>query len=62
MAAMDHGGWVRSSKCDSGACLEMAQGVSGVHVRDSKFPQGPGLSVGRNDWRAFLAALPRIGR
>jgi hypothetical protein len=48
--------WRKSSYSDSeGAeCVEVADATSAVHVRDSKDPQGPTLTVPRNGWTRFL--------
>jgi len=59
--------WFKSSySSDSGGeCLEVAfgtapRGVRGitatVHVRDSKVPGGPALTVAADAWRPFLTA------
>lgn len=48
--------WVKSSYSDSeGAnCVEVAEATSAVHVRDSKAPEGPSLTVPRSGWARFL--------
>ncbi|QPP06208.1 DUF397 domain-containing protein [Streptomyces bathyalis] len=48
--------WRKSSYSDSeGAnCVEVADATSSVHVRDSKDPQGPQLTVPRSGWTQFL--------
>lgn len=49
--------WVRSSFCDGGTCVEVAQqGDSHVLVRDGKNPRMV-LRVNRSDWDAFLAGV-----
>ncbi|WP_144119548.1 DUF397 domain-containing protein [Catellatospora sichuanensis] len=50
-------GWRRSSYCDSGACVEVAQLDHGVAVRDSKDPQGPVLRFSRQEFAAFIAGV-----
>ncbi|MFB7759265.1 DUF397 domain-containing protein [Streptomyces xiamenensis] len=56
--------WRRSSHSnqDGGQCLEVADGHPGVMpVRDSKWPDGPVLTLASAPWSAFVAAL-RAGR
>lgn len=51
--------WTRSSACspDHGTCVEVAPGVSGVAVRDSKDPEGAVLHFTDSEWNAFLAGV-----
>jgi hypothetical protein len=52
--------WMRSSFCESGACVEVrtsaGKGGEGgsVQVRDSKNPDGPVLTFTNDEWDAFL--------
>ncbi|RAJ58932.1 uncharacterized protein DUF397 [Streptomyces sp. Amel2xB2] len=48
--------WRKSSYSDNegGNCVEVAQATSLVHIRDSKDPQGPSLTVPRSGWTRFL--------
>lgn len=48
--------WFKSSHSgsDGGDCVEVAEGVGSVHVRDSKTPHSPALSVPTRQWAAFL--------
>ncbi|MPZ65405.1 MAG: DUF397 domain-containing protein [Pseudonocardiaceae bacterium] len=41
------------------ACVEVAPAPDRVLVRDSKDPDGPGLTVTPDAWRAFLAIVTR---
>jgi hypothetical protein len=45
--------WVRSSRCESSSCVELARSPCGVQVRDGKDPDGPVLSFTREAWREF---------
>jgi hypothetical protein len=45
--------WVRSSKCDGGACVEVAALDSGVLLRDSAEPGNP-LAVSYDVWRDLV--------
>ncbi|MCH6162996.1 DUF397 domain-containing protein [Streptomyces marispadix] len=48
--------WRKSSYSDDeGAeCVEVAEATSAVHIRDSKDPEGPHLTVPRGGWTRFL--------
>ncbi|MGY1497320.1 DUF397 domain-containing protein [Streptomyces sp. QTS52] len=37
-----------------GNCLEVAAHTSGIHIRDSKNPSGPVLTVAPSTWATFL--------
>ncbi|MFD4763915.1 DUF397 domain-containing protein [Streptomyces sp. NPDC058439] len=47
--------WRKSSYSGSegGACVEIAAHPAAVHVRDSKNPDGPTLTVAPTTWTAF---------
>ncbi|MFJ9680827.1 DUF397 domain-containing protein [Streptomyces sp. NPDC101194] len=47
--------WRKSSYSGSegGQCVEIAAHPSAVHVRDSKNPEGPTLTVAPTTWTAF---------
>ncbi|MES9509021.1 DUF397 domain-containing protein [Streptomyces sp. NPDC000609] len=47
--------WQKSSHSasESGQCLEVAAHTAAVHVRDSKNPDGPVLTVAPTTWTAF---------
>ncbi|MFJ1715796.1 DUF397 domain-containing protein [Streptomyces sp. NPDC093108] len=47
--------WQKSSHSASkgGACVEVAAHTAAVHVRDSKDPEGPVLTVAPTTWTAF---------
>lgn len=53
--------WRKSSHSgsDGGACLELAAHPTAVHIRDSKNPDGPSLTLAPAAWTAFagFAAL-----
>jgi hypothetical protein len=47
--------WKKSSfSTANGDCVELADTLDGVAVRDSKDPDGPVLTFTRAEWRAFL--------
>lgn len=55
--------WRKSTRSMGGnnECVHVGFGRSLVAVRDSKDPDGPKLTVGRDEWMAFvrfIAALP----
>ncbi|WP_329146125.1 DUF397 domain-containing protein [Streptomyces sp. NBC_01456] len=49
--------WRKSSHSGSegGNCLEVATCPHAIHVRDSKNPDGPSLTLSATAWAAFLA-------
>ncbi|MEV3947109.1 DUF397 domain-containing protein [Streptomyces halstedii] len=51
--------WRKSSYSGSegGQCVEIAAHPSAVHVRDSKNPGGPSLTVAPTAWSAFAAHI-----
>ncbi|GII62912.1 DUF397 domain-containing protein [Sphaerisporangium krabiense] len=51
--------WRKSSYSsgNGGACVEVASLPKAVAIRDSKYLDGPALSVGIEAWSAFLANL-----
>ncbi|TDC20102.1 DUF397 domain-containing protein [Actinomadura bangladeshensis] len=55
--------WRKSSRSDSsgGDCVEVAEVMSGVAVRDSKDPDGPKLAFGRAAFSTFADDV-RAGR
>ncbi|CAL9570658.1 hypothetical protein SUDANB120_04840 [Streptomyces sp. enrichment culture] len=48
--------WVKSSHSsgEGGQCVEVAERLSSVHVRDSKDTSRPGLVVAGPAWTAFV--------
>jgi hypothetical protein len=49
--------WRKASRsAGNGACVEVAQAVSFVAIRDSKNPDGAILVSSRPVWRSFLEA------
>lgn len=51
--------WRKSSYSGSagGDCVEVAASPATIHVRDSKNPAGPTLTLGVGAWQAFVAAV-----
>ncbi|MCX5361647.1 DUF397 domain-containing protein [Streptomyces sp. NBC_00124] len=49
--------WFKSSYSDGegGDCLEVALTPATVHLRDSKHPTGPHLTLSPTTWSAFLS-------
>ncbi|MFC4907443.1 DUF397 domain-containing protein [Actinomadura gamaensis] len=53
--------WRKSSYSgeNGGACIEVADFMTGVGVRDSKDPEGPCLGVTREDFAAVAEIIKR---
>jgi hypothetical protein len=49
--------WRRSTKCDSGLCVEVAMAAGAALVRDGKRPDEPHLRFLRDSWQDFLTAV-----
>lgn len=51
--------WQKSSYSSEqgGACVEIAAHPAAVHVRDSKNPEGPTLTLAPTTWTAFAAHI-----
>ncbi|MET7715049.1 DUF397 domain-containing protein [Streptomyces sp. NPDC005407] len=51
--------WRKStySGSEGGACVEVATHPAAVHIRDSKNPDGPMLTLAPSTWAAFTAIL-----
>ncbi|NUR43775.1 MAG: DUF397 domain-containing protein [Streptomyces sp.] len=49
--------WFKSSYSggEGGECLEVAYGTDVVHLRDSKTPEAPHLTLSPSTWAAFIA-------
>lgn len=56
--------WFKSSYSSSGDgndCVEIATAPGSVHVRDSKAPDGPRLTLTRAAWSRFVAGAGGTG-
>lgn len=49
--------WCRSSKCDAGACVEVAALGEMVLIRDSAEPGLTPLAVRRDAWWDFVSSI-----
>ncbi|MEU3370835.1 DUF397 domain-containing protein [Streptomyces sp. NPDC006711] len=51
--------WRKSSYSgsDAGECVEVATHPSAIHIRDSKNPEGPTLTLNPTAWQGFLHTL-----
>ncbi|MEU3504457.1 DUF397 domain-containing protein [Streptomyces hundungensis] len=51
--------WRKSSYSsdEGGECVEVAAHPSAIHIRDSKNPDGPTLTLNPAAWHGFLTAL-----
>ncbi len=53
----DHLRWLRSSRCEAGACVEVARDGNRVRMRDSSDPEGGMLVFTADEWGEFLRAV-----
>jgi Domain of unknown function (DUF397) len=49
--------WVKSSRCASGTCVEVAKVADGYLIRDSKRPEVAPLTFTSDEWTAFVAGV-----
>ncbi|MFG2817725.1 DUF397 domain-containing protein [Streptomyces sp. NPDC048410] len=52
--------WFKSSYSggtDGNSCVEVARAPLTIHIRDSKHPTGPRLTLPQNTWTAFLTGI-----
>ena len=54
------GKWITSSRCDSGACVQVRLTEDAVAMRDSKSAEGPVLLFSADTWNEFLTGV-RVG-
>lgn len=52
--------WRKSTRSNSGGCVEMALSDQVVLLRDSKRPDGPVLSVSLLAWTALVARVRNL--
>ncbi len=48
------GGWRKSSRSESGACVEVRIGLDEVQVRHSADREGRAITFSYREWQAFL--------
>ncbi|MFF4502624.1 DUF397 domain-containing protein [Streptomyces sp. NPDC001401] len=48
-----------SSSSEPGDCVEVATTPATIHIRDSKTPDTPHLTVAPTTWSAFLTAVSK---
>lgn len=51
--------WHRSSRCESGHCVEVSLTKSAIFMRNSREPEGVTLQIAAADWRSFLDGIKR---
>ena len=52
--------WRKSSRCDGGACTEIAVQDDAILVRSSSEPDGPILAFSPAAWRDLIAGIKRM--
>ncbi len=53
--------WVKSRRCDTNACVEVADRGDAVLVRNSSDTNGPTLVVSHDAWDGLLAWIKETG-
>ncbi|MFD4597218.1 DUF397 domain-containing protein [Streptomyces sp. NPDC058464] len=54
--------WQKSTHSEQGsACVEIAPGPTAIHIRDSKHPSGPHLTLRPASWANFVAHAAQPG-
>ncbi|HEX3284080.1 MAG TPA: DUF397 domain-containing protein [Micromonosporaceae bacterium] len=48
--------WRRSTRCESGTCVEVARSGADYAIRDSTDPDGPQLRFSALEWSEFVRA------
>ncbi|MFD4511479.1 DUF397 domain-containing protein [Streptomyces sp. NPDC058457] len=55
--------WQKSTYSEQGsACVEIAPTPTTIHIRDSKHPSGPHLTLRPTAWADFVAHAAKTGR
>jgi Domain of unknown function (DUF397) len=49
--------WVRSGRCESSNCVEVALMNDEIAVRNSSRPDGPMVTFSKDEWHAFLGGV-----
>jgi uncharacterized protein DUF397 len=49
--------WSTSSRCESGACLQVGTNGTSVLVRSSADPDGICVTLSREEWQQFIVAV-----
>jgi hypothetical protein len=57
MSSIDERVWLKSSYSgsDGDACVEVANGTTAIHVRDSKDQRSPELALSPTAWHHFVS-------
>ena len=51
--------WRSASRCDGGACVEIGTLGEIVMVRRSPDPDGPCITLSREEWQDFIAGVKK---
>jgi len=54
---IDPPNWVKSTRCVSGTCVEVAKVADRYLIRDSKRPDTAPLSFTQDEWSAFVEGV-----
>lgn len=54
---MGNSAWTKSTRCDTGACVEVAAIDDQIAIRASTDPNGPILRFTKAEWGAFVGGI-----
>ena len=57
MSEIDPPKWVKSTRCSSATCVEVAKVTDQYLIRDSKRPDVAPLSFTKEEWTAFVEGV-----
>ena len=56
------GAWRKSSRCQTGECVEVGHATAVIGVRDTKLRESPVLKFSAGAWNRFAAGIKRGAR
>jgi predicted secreted Zn-dependent protease len=49
--------WHAARRCETGACVEIGTRGESVLIRSSADPEGPYVTLSRDEWQVFVAGV-----